>query len=184
MSEPYSLYLRVRLSKRAFERYLASPAADARHFKDWMPWLGKARMHSFVFTPDKIAEIARDAHKSSTAEEIGAWTANAWAFARSHYDELTETWRFSIAQFSENYKEFLEHLPPLRAVDRFKDLPGTDFMLVYDHFWSPNNRYAVLFEFADGSSRIAGSPGQGLPFPQRYAEEAQMFVGSLAADAG
>lgn len=183
MSEPYSLYLRVRLSKRAFERYLASPAADARHFNDWMPWLGKVRMNSSVFTPEKIAEIARGVRESSTAEKIGAWTTDIWAFARSHYDELTETWRFSIAQFAESYQEFLVHLPPLRAVDRFKDLPGTDFMLVYDHFWSHNN-YTVLFEFANGTSRIAGSPGQGVPFPERYAEEAQIFVGSLAADAG
>jgi hypothetical protein len=178
MSEPDSLYLRVRLSKQAFERYLASATADARSFGDWLPWLGRARMHGFVFTPDKIVEIAQGVRKRSTAEEINAWTADAWAIARSDYDEMTETWRFAIAQFSQNYREFLEYLPPLRAVDRFKDLPGIDFMLVYNHFWS-SSRYTVLFEFAEGASRIAGSPGQGVPFPERYAEEARAFVGLL-----
>jgi len=134
MSEPDSLYLRVRLSKGAFERYLASKAADADDFDDWMPWLGRARMHGLVFTREKIAEIARGVRKRSTAEEIAGWTKDDWAFARSHYDELTETWRFGVANFSENYQEFLVYLPPLRAVGRFKDLPGADFMLVYDHF--------------------------------------------------
>jgi hypothetical protein len=181
MSEPDSLYLRVRLSKGAFERYLASQAADARDFDDWTTWLGRARMHGAVFTREKIAEIARGVRKRSMAEEIAGWTNDAWAFARSHYDELTETWRFGIANFSENYQEFLEYLPPLRAVDRFKDLPGTDFMLVYDHFWNAH-RYTVLLEFANGASRIVGSPGQGAPFPERLAEEARGFVGSFAAD--
>ena len=181
MSEPDSLYLRVRLSKGAFERYLASKAADATDFDDWMPWLGRARMHGLVFTREKIAEIAQGVRKRSVAEEIAGWTKNPWAFARSHYDELTETWRFGIANFSENYQEFLAFLPPFRAVDRFKDLAGTDFMLVYDHFWNAN-RYTVLFDFADGASRIAGSPGQGGPFPERLANEARGFVGSFAAD--
>ena len=45
MSEPDSLYLRVHLSKQAYERYLASPGADARDFPDWMDWLGKVQMH-------------------------------------------------------------------------------------------------------------------------------------------
>jgi hypothetical protein len=39
MSEPDSLYLRVRLSKQAYRRYLASEALDARDFSDWMNWL-------------------------------------------------------------------------------------------------------------------------------------------------
>jgi hypothetical protein len=178
MSEPHSLYLRVRLSKQAYERYLTGTTVDARRFSDWMDWLTKAKMYGAAFTPEKIAEIAQGTCKRSMAEEIAAWTASAWALAKSHYDELTETWVFGIAQFSENYYECLEMLPPLRAVDRFKDRPGVDFILVYNHFWNPEY-YMVLFEIREGVSVIAGSPGQGMPFPQRYADEARAFIQSI-----
>ena len=119
MSEPDSLYLRVSLSKQAHQRYLASPCADARDFSDWMDWLGKAKMYGGPFAPEKIAEIGEGAPKHLTAERIETWTGDLWSIAKSDYDEATETWRFGILQFSENYYEILEYLPVLRAVGTF-----------------------------------------------------------------
>lgn len=178
MSEPDSLYLRVRLSKTAYEQYLASPAANAGAFSDWMEWLSRAEMYGPPFTPEKIDQIGRRAGTRSVAQEIDAWTANTWAMAKSIYDEATETWRFGVLQFSENYQEYIALLPPFRAVCRFKDRPGADFMLLYSHFWDPGC-YTALFEFSEGASVIAGSPGTGAPFPAQYAEEADVFLSSL-----
>jgi len=179
MSEPNSLYVRVRLSKPAFEHYLASISADARQFSDWMDWLGKARMYGPGLTSVDIVLIGQRARKRTVADVIAAWTMGAPAFAGSNYNERTETWQFAAPFFSKNYLEYLELLPPFRAVDRFKDRPGVDFMLVYDHFFNPGH-YSVLFEFSEGSSIIAGSPGQGVPFPQHHADEADAFIRSLA----
>jgi hypothetical protein len=183
MSEPDSLYLRVHLSKPAYERYLANEGFDARDFPDWMSWLTRAKMYGPPFTPERVAEIGQSVRRRSPAEELKAWTTNAWAIAKSDYDEQTETWRFGILQFSENYSEYLEMLPPLRAVDRFKDRPGVDFMLVYNYLWSPGH-YTVLFELNDGRSTIVGSPGQDVPLPERYREEASAFLESLVPSAG
>ncbi len=180
MSEPDSLYLRVRLSKQAYERYLASPGADARDFPDWMDWLGKVQMHGPGFTPERIAEIGRETGKCSPADGIAAWTSSDWAMGKSAYDEATGTWRFGILQFSENYLECLGYLPPLRAVCQFKDRPGVDFMLVYNHFWSPGE-YMALFEFTEGASTFAGSSYMGVPLPKHYAEEASAFIDALHA---
>jgi hypothetical protein len=99
-------------------------------------------------------------------------------YRQSDYDEATETWRFGMLQFSENYYDFLEHLPLFRAVDRFKDRPGVDFLLVYNFLISPDD-YVVFFEMTEGRSVIAGSPGQGVNFPNAYAEEAATFLTSL-----
>ena len=178
MSEPNSLFLRVRLSKQAYERYLASPCADARDFSDWMDWLGKVKMSGGPFAPEKIREIGERSSKRTTGEDIHAWTRDDWAIGKSDYDAATETWRFGILQFSLNYYEFLEYLPVLRAVDRFKDRPGVDFLLVHNFLWTPDY-YIVLFEFADGASAIAGSPAQGVAFPTTYAGEAATFLTSL-----
>jgi hypothetical protein len=113
-----------------------------------------------------------------TGEEIHACTRDDWAIAKSDYHEATETGRFGILPFSLNYYEFLEYLPVLRAVDRFKDRPGVDFLLVHNFLWSPDY-YIVFFEFTDGARLIAGSPAQGVAFPTTYAEEAATFLTSL-----
>ena len=178
MSEPNSLYLRVRLSREAYQRYLESPSADARDFSDWMDWLGKVKMSGGPMTPEKIEAIGASSSKRMTAKDIQAWTTDNWAIAKSEYDDATETWRFGILQFSENYYEFLEYLPVLRAVDRFKDRAGVDFLLVHNFLWFPDY-YIVCFEFAEGKSVIAGSPGQGVAFPKAYAEEAARFLAPL-----
>jgi hypothetical protein len=178
VSEPDSLYLRVRLSKQAYQRYLASPCADVRDFSDWMDWVGNAQMYGSGITPNDIRAIGERSSKRKTSEEVAAWAADAWNIGKSDYDEATETWRFGMLQFSENYYDFLEHLPLFRAVDRFKDRPGVDFLLVYNFLISPDD-YVVFFEMTEGRSVIAGSPGQGVNFPNAYAEEAATFLTSL-----
>jgi hypothetical protein len=181
MTEHNSLYLRVRLSRHAYEHYLASACADARDFTDWMDWLGKAG--GGFFTAKKIAEIGQNVRKGSTVDMIQALTAAPVAFGKSEYDDATETWRLGIPFFSESYVEYLERLPPLRAVDRFKDRPGVDFMLLYNYFFYPGD-FTVLFEFTGGASMIAGSPDQGSPYPERYAQEADAFFRSMAPAEG
>ena len=44
--------------------------------------------------------------------------------------------------------------------------------------------YTVLFELSEGRDTIAGSPGQGVPFPERYREGASAFLESLVSAAG
>jgi hypothetical protein len=178
MSEPDSLYLRVRLSRQAYQRYLESVCADARDFSDWMDWVGKAKMYGDGITENDIREIGERSSKRKTGEEINAWATDAWNIGKSDYDEATETWRFGMLQFSENYYDFLEHLPVFRAIDRFKDRPGVDFLLVYNFLISPDD-YVVFFELTEGKSVIAGSPGQDVAFPTTYAEEAATFLTSL-----
>src|SRR5262249_21670875 len=94
MSEPDSLYLRVRLSKEAYRRYLDSVCADARDFADWMDWIGKAKMYGEGITQSDIGEIGQRSSKRKTSEEIDAWASDAWNIGKSEYDEATETWRF------------------------------------------------------------------------------------------
>lgn len=178
MSEPESLYLRVRLSRQAYERYLESIGCDARDFSDWMEWISRAKMYGPRLTMEEVAEIGERADREPVANIIRSWTEDNWAIGRSVYDEATETWRFGVLQFAQNYRDFLDMLPPLRGIDRFKDRPGTDVLLVHDFLFNPGY-YTVLFEIGEGASRIAGSPGQEVPFPTVYAEEANIFLKAM-----
>lgn len=182
MSEPDSLYLRVHLSKQAYERYLESISLDTRDFSDWMDWIGGAKMYGPGLTPDRITEIGRKARKRPMAEEIKSWVGDDQSIGRSVYDEATETWRYGVLGFSQNYGEFLEYLPQLRAIDRFKDRPGVDILLVYNFIWRPET-YTAFFEISEGSSVTAGSPGRGTPFPADYAKEAGEFLTAMMPEA-
>jgi hypothetical protein len=175
VAELDSLYLRVRISKEAYLRYLDSINLDARDFSDWMDWIGRAKMHGPPMTAQDVAEIGETTGKAPVAETINSWTEDDFAIGRSVYDEATETWRFGVLQFGENYRDFLEWLPTLRGIDRFKDRPGTDILLVHD-FLIRSSEYIVLLEIGEGTSRIAGSPGQEVPFPIAYAKEANAFL--------
>jgi hypothetical protein len=151
---------------------------DTRDFSDWMDWIGAAKMHGPGLAPDAIAEIGKRTRKRPAVEAIRSWTEDTWSIGRSVYDDVIETWRFGVLQFSQNYGEFLEFLPPLRAIDRFKDRPGADILLVYNFIWRPQT-YTVLFEIREGSSVIVGSPGRGTPFPADHAEEAGEFLNAM-----
>jgi hypothetical protein len=141
-------------------------------------WVGNAQMYGSGIMPNDVREIGERSSKRKTSEEVDAWATDAWNIGKSDYNEGTETWRFGMLQFSENYYDFLEHLPVFRAVDRFKDRPGVDFLLVYNFLISPDD-YVVFFELTQGRSVIAGSPDQGVDFPKAYAEEAATFLASL-----
>jgi hypothetical protein len=178
MSELDSLYLRVHLTKHAYEKYMASQAADARDFSDSMPWLSKARMHGPGFVPERINEIGRASRKLSVSEEISHW-ANGFA-GSSLYDESTETWRFCIFQLAENYEDFLDFLPTVRAVCWFKDRPGIDFILLYPYFWGYGDYYTALIELMEGASAITGSTHMGVLLSRQFLDEANAFIESVA----
>jgi hypothetical protein len=178
MSEPCSLYLKVRLSKAAYESYLASPCVDARDFGDWMDWLAKAEMAGGPMTPDDVREIGQTSQPVPVTEVIHAWTSNEWAMGKSIYDESAEVWQFGILQFSENYHEYLVNLPFLRGVDRFKDKPGKDFLLVYPYIWDPHE-FELLIAIDEGSSVIAGSRGERASIPAEFLSEAERFLNGL-----
>lgn len=57
MSEPDSLYLRVRLSREAYQRYLESVCADAPDVSDRMDWVGKAKMYGSGIKENEMREI-------------------------------------------------------------------------------------------------------------------------------
>jgi len=173
VSEPNSLYVRVHLSKDAFERFLKSQSVAASHFHDWMPWLGQAEVYGGPLSEQWLAEVS-EGHQAGTVEDaLAAWVDDGWSMARSVYDEETETWVFGCLQFSENYHEYMVSLPFLRAVEAFKDRPGDDFMVVYPCIWGPEDCHEVCISLAQGGGAICDA----FSAPQRA--EADAFLQQL-----
>jgi hypothetical protein len=161
MSEPSSLYARVSLSADAFAAYRASPVARASDYDDWLAWLADKSYSGPRMTAADIAAIA-DSVSCTTA---GEWIDGVAGFgARSAYDKQAGRWILMAAQFSENYREYIEALAVLRAAGRFKDRGGDDFVLIYPFYWGYPG--GVGARIAQGSSTLWG------PLPQAAVTEA------------
>jgi hypothetical protein len=177
MSERHSLYVRVHLSKRAYQQYMDRPCAHAGDFADWMVWLGGVALSGGPMTAAKVAEYARrGGPDGSVGNFIAQWCAEPENAAASHYDAASETWQFCVLQFSENYGEFLEFLPSMRAACFFKDRPGDDFLVVYPFIWDTG--HIACFSIDPGHSRFRPD------FPPRWHAEANAALGALMDDLG
>lgn len=138
MSEPSSLYVRVRLTPAAYAAFLASPLALPKAYSDWRAWLDASRYHGHI--SDERIQAATHPEKATT---VGDYLAETDAMRvlgiGSSYDPTTEIWLYRLIECSENYFDFLLILSVLRAVSRYKDLPSApstdDFILIYPFLW-------------------------------------------------
>ena len=129
MSEPASLYVRVAISRRAFEQFLTSPAAKPSDFDDWGAWL-RARGYSSWVEPGQID--AQAVHSTAGMQLSSLYGASG---ARSGYDPATERWQLVVLDFSENVYEYAATLALLRGLAVFKDRPEPGFALIFGYFW-------------------------------------------------
>lgn len=148
MSEPSSLYARVRLTPAAFAAFQASSRVLPNAYHDWRGWLDRQQYYGSI-SDDQITSATHPENGST----VGAYLAEPSTLQEfglgSHYDAATQTWLFRLIECSENYVDFLLILSVLRAVAHYKDLPANgatdDFILIYPFLWGGDaNAYVVI----------------------------------------
>ncbi len=132
MSEPSSLYAKIRLSKAAKQNFLDSKATTLEKYTDWISWLQDKEFHGSLTEAD-VNGI--DYGKSTVREYLDVWIASPYSYGFEEYDEKTGTWIISLYEFSENYLEYISFLHVLRSVQRFKDTDDEDFILIHSYMW-------------------------------------------------
>jgi hypothetical protein len=183
MSEPSSLYIRVKLTQESLEVFKASPLAAPSRYSDWRPWLDSKKFHGEISDAEiqslnPANEIARfpvhtfGDYLSLLAQDVSA------APVQAQYDPLSNTWTLCVMGLSENYKDFLLVLALLRGIALYKDLPGEDFILIYPYFWEENagayaNAYVTL---SAGGSRLVDE------IPASAIQEANQALGKMLAE--
>lgn len=138
MSEPSSLYARVRLTPAAFAAFQASTLALPREYSDWRAWLDGQRYHGSI-SDERIGAATHPGNEQTVGEYLALATTMPGLGDGSSYDPATQTWLFRLIECSENYFDFLLILSVLRAVALYKDLPSApttdDFILIYPFLW-------------------------------------------------
>lgn len=131
MSEPSQLFVQIRISKGAFDRFLLHKVVPPSHFGDWEDWLSTAEYYGERITNTTVDNIDKRA---------GNWgfTVDSWLHdwiergypeysppIINQYDEQTRTWMLSVPDFSENYGDFIVTLNVIRQIAWFKDIDST-----------------------------------------------------------
>jgi hypothetical protein len=123
--------------------------------------------------------IARRLEGKTVQEVIDGWQSFSKTCTRSEYDAKTETWRFIILMFDENYGTMIPKLAMLRGIECFKKENPDDFIIVANYFWSGKKSFerATFLHFKEGKSTFH------LEKIPDYAilESARHFDGAIAA---
>ncbi len=176
MSEPSSLYMRVKLTEKSFETFKNSTPVTPSYYSDWQPWLSAQKFYGQITD----AEIQGMAHYPDNIKSVNDYLSLLLqdVYTRpshSRYDALSNTWTLCIMGLSENYRDFILALSILRGVEKYKDMADEDFILIYPYFWEEHpemdaNAYVTI---NTGSSRIVDE------IPAEAITEANQALGKM-----
>ncbi|QRY79292.1 hypothetical protein JVX91_27630 [Pseudomonas sp. PDNC002] len=153
------MFLKVAISRASLEAFLRSEAGSAESFDDLRCWLtGNPRWRSDL-TWDELCELGQ----GTTAEAwITGWRDHRRSPARNDYDERTQTWTLAVLEFAESCDWVIGAVNVLRRVANFKDLPGTDYLLIYEYLFEQGEVLAAVELTAGRSRLLRDTPPDGL----------------------
>ncbi|MCG8906510.1 MULTISPECIES: hypothetical protein [Pseudomonas] len=170
MAEPCQLYLKVSISRARLEAFLSQEAGSAACFRDFEQWLDGNHHRRSGLTWNELCELGQG---TTAAAWVAGWSRNLRSPAWNHYDEASQTWSLGVLEFTESRDWVLGSINVLRRIADFKDLPGTDYLLIYEYLFGKGTVVAAV-ELTPGASRIL----QEQP-PPRLTAEADMMMNSL-----
>jgi hypothetical protein len=178
MSDNPSLYIRVKLSQIAFEKYLDSNTAVANDFNDWVSWFNEKTWCSSPPDQTDVDSWSKKEYRQQIVKDnIEKWCANNEHLVKSSYNVDTNTWQFGCVDFSYNADTNLVSLPLLRNICKFKDTQDQDYLVIYDYLNNPSHRFGI-FTIEKEKSRLCHK------IPEDFMTEATDFLTSLMKDAG
>ena len=146
MSEPNSLFARIKIKKVNFNTFLKAKPTIPNIEDGWIDWWENAEMY------DDEALTAEDVisyEAKSNKEIVDFWINQTETITFSDYDEKNEIWHFGMLLFSENYKEMVPMLAFLRSLDVFKENENSDFILIYNYLWSDDKAVSAYLKFTN-----------------------------------
>lgn len=170
MAEPCQLYLKVAISRDGLENFLHQEAGSAACFQDLEPWLDHDRYRRGGMTWHELCELGQG---TTAAAWVAGWGRHQRSPAWNDYDDATQTWTLGVLEFSQSREWIVGAVNVLRRVAQYKDLPGTDYLLIYEYLFG-KGCVVVTVELTPGASRILQEPP-----PPRLTAEADLMMNSL-----
>ena len=170
MAEPCQLYLNVSISRARLDEFLSHEAESAACFDDLEQWLDRHPHRRGGMTWNELCELGQG---TSAAAWVSGWSRHQRSPAWSHYDDATQTWSLGVLEFTPSREWIVGAINVLRRVAQFKDLPGTDYLLIYEYLFQQGTVVATV-ELRPGGSRILHEPP-----PEHVTADANRVMNSL-----
>lgn len=150
MAEPCQLYLKVKISRSRLEAFLHSEAGSAACYEDLYKWLDERRNWRSEFTWNEACDLGEG---TTAATWIDRWSRHSRSPLANHYDDASQTWCLAVLEFTESNDWIIGATNVVRRIAEFKDLPSTDYLLMYEYLFG-EGAVVVAVEITEGRSRI------------------------------
>lgn len=128
MSEPNSLFAKIKIKKDQFDEFLKSKPEQPKLNENWLKWWDSKKMYG-----KKELDSVYAYEEPTNNDIINGWIDVDYSLAFSDYDLEAETWHFGIVMFSENYYEIIPGLAFIKSVSEFKENDSNDFAIIYNY---------------------------------------------------
>lgn len=148
MSEPNSLYVKIKVPKEKLEQFFQDKPLRQTIDDNWRTWWDSREMYSKQAL-EKIP-VYRVENNRHILDEL----LNDQDFACfEQYDLISQNWTFVSVFFSENYTETLPMLAFLKGLAHYQDSEDKGIALLYDFLWGDGSVMAYL-EFSDQQATL------------------------------
>nr|WP_294783860.1 hypothetical protein [uncultured Flavobacterium sp.] len=148
MSEPSSLYCKVKITKSQLEKFLNSPPEKPELNNNWLEWWESRDMYSKM---DLTPELLRCYNDKSNQEVLDGWMKYDQSMTYSDYDETTEEWNVGIIMFGENYLEMIPMFAFIISLQNYIIESPENKAFVFPYFWGDRGVHAFI-EFKENKA--------------------------------
>lgn len=138
MSEPSSLYLRLKISKENLESFFQDAPAKTSADQNWEAWWDSREMYS----KSKLTEIPAYADDTNL-DALERWLDDDVEAVSADFNEAGE-WHYTIMMFSQNYYDILPMLNLLKSIERRLGPDDTGEAIIYDYIWGASSVMAHI----------------------------------------
>ncbi len=132
MSEPNSLFAKIKINKNKFDEFLKSKPEKPILDNNWLEWWNSKEMYGKA---ELTQTQVRNYDEHTNEEIINGWKNEKQSLTFSDYDLENEIWHFGIIMFTENYFEMIPGLAFIKSISKFRDNNSDDFAIIYDYFF-------------------------------------------------
>ncbi|MCT1531050.1 MULTISPECIES: hypothetical protein [Sphingobacterium] len=139
MSEPNSLFIKVKISKENLNAFLNARPKSSTLNSNWLEWWDSRMMYSKPDLKDVLSF-----NVESNRHLLEHLLQDHYAFCKQEYNEEKNTWYFMSLQYSENYEEIIPMLSWIKDLATYTDESDTGAAFIYDHLWGDGTVMAYI----------------------------------------
>ena len=148
MSEPRSLYLKIKTKKENLERFFQDKLVAPEIDNDWTSWWDSRKMHS----KSPLTKVPIYAWAKTNRGLVDSYLSDPQTGTREQGRDQGE-WELGIALFSQNYTEILPMLAWIKSIGGYMEAGDEGVAIIYDYFWR-SGRVMSHIEFTGHEASI------------------------------